>query len=77
MMQNAPVRTIFGEITDFLATSPTPEEIIAYRLPDDLQNRAHQLLELRACPVQVIYRNIVGFSAKFVIKIWLDIYKIS
>jgi hypothetical protein len=45
-MQNAPVRTIFGEITDFLATSPTPEEIIAYRLPDDLQNRAHQLLEL-------------------------------
>lgn len=45
-MQNAPARTVFGEITDFLATNPTPEEIIAYRLPDDLQNRAHQLLEL-------------------------------
>ena len=45
-MQNAPVRTIFGEITDFLATNPTPEEIIAYRLPNDLQNRAHELLEL-------------------------------
>lgn len=45
-MQNAPVRTVFGEITDFLATNPTPEEIIAYRLPDDLQARAHELLDL-------------------------------
>ncbi len=45
-MQNAPVRTIFSEITDFLATNPTPEAIIAYRLPDDLQERAHELLEL-------------------------------
>ncbi|MFW5772236.1 MAG: hypothetical protein ACOCZH_02850 [Phototrophicaceae bacterium] len=44
-MQNAPVRSVFGEITDFLATNPTPEEIIAYRLPDDLQDRAHDLLE--------------------------------
>ena len=44
-MQNTPVRTIFGEITDFLATNPTPEEIIAYRLPDYLQARAHELLE--------------------------------
>jgi len=46
MMQNAPVRSVFGEITDFLATNPTPAEIIAYRLPDDLQARAHALLEL-------------------------------
>jgi hypothetical protein len=46
MMQNAPVRSVFSEITDFLATNPTPEEIIAYRLPDDLQTRAHALLEL-------------------------------
>ena len=44
-MQNAPSRSIFGEITDFLATNPTPEEIIAYRLPDDLQARAHELLD--------------------------------
>ena len=44
-MQSAPVRTVFGEITDFLATNPTPEEIIAYRLPDDLQARAHELLD--------------------------------
>lgn len=45
-MQPAPVRTVFGEITDFLATNPTPEAIIAYRLPEDLQARAHELLEL-------------------------------
>lgn len=45
-MQNVPVRTVFGEITDFLATNPTPEEIIAYQLPDDLQARAHELLDL-------------------------------
>jgi hypothetical protein len=44
-MLNAPVRSVFGEITDFLATNPTPEEIIAYRLPDDLQERAHELLD--------------------------------
>lgn len=45
-MLNAPARTVFGAITDFLATNPTPEEIIAYRLPDDLQKRSHELLEL-------------------------------
>ena len=45
-MQNAPVRTVFGEITDFLATNPTPQEILAYHLPDDLQARAHLLAEL-------------------------------
>jgi hypothetical protein len=45
-MQNAPTRTVFGVITDFLATNPTPEAIIGYRLPDDLQARAHELLEL-------------------------------
>jgi hypothetical protein len=44
-MQSAPVRSVFSEITDFLATNPTPEEIIAYRLPDDLQTRAHDLLD--------------------------------
>lgn len=44
-MQTAPIRTVFGVITDFLASDPTPEEIVAYRLPDDLQARAHELLE--------------------------------
>ncbi|MBL8131938.1 MAG: hypothetical protein JNL42_08775 [Anaerolineae bacterium] len=44
-MQTAPVRTVFGVVTDFLATNPTPEEIVAFRLPDDLQARSHDLLE--------------------------------
>jgi hypothetical protein len=45
-MLNAPVRTVFDVITDFLASEPAPEEIISYRLPDDLQARAHELLDL-------------------------------
>ncbi len=45
-MENIPVRSVFSEITEFLATNPTPEEIIAYRLPDELNERAHHLLDL-------------------------------
>ena len=44
-MLNMPVRSGFSEITDFLATNPTPQEIIAYQLSEDLQARAHELLE--------------------------------
>ncbi len=43
-MLNAPVRTVFDVITDFLATEPSPQEIIAYHLPDDLQQRLDDLL---------------------------------
>jgi len=39
-MLNTPARTVFDEITDFLATEPSPQQIIAYHLPDDLQQRA-------------------------------------
>ncbi|NDJ79291.1 MAG: hypothetical protein GYB65_23820 [Chloroflexi bacterium] len=46
MMQTAPARSVFSEITDFLATNPSPQAIIAYRLPDELQVRAHELLDL-------------------------------
>ncbi|MCI0713849.1 MAG: hypothetical protein L0154_27070 [Chloroflexi bacterium] len=45
-MQNIPTRTVFDEITDFLVTEPSPQEIIAYHLPDDLQQRADYLAEL-------------------------------
>jgi hypothetical protein len=45
MLQSAPIRTVFGVITDFPASEPTPEQIIAYRLPPDLEARAHELLE--------------------------------
>jgi hypothetical protein len=44
-MLNMPVRSVFSEITDFLATNPTPQEIIAYQLSENLQARAHELLE--------------------------------
>jgi len=44
-MQKTPEKTIFDVITDFLATEPTPQEIIAYHMPDELQQRAHDLLE--------------------------------
>jgi hypothetical protein len=44
-MQNTKMPTIFAVITDFLATNPSPEEIIAYRLPEELEERAHELLE--------------------------------
>ena len=44
-MQNAPARTVFNVITDFLATEPSPQEIIAYQLPEDLQARVHALLD--------------------------------
>jgi hypothetical protein len=44
-MLNAPARTVFDVITDFLATEPSPQEIIAYHLPDDLQARLDDLLD--------------------------------
>ena len=44
-MLDAPVRAVFDVITDFLATEPSPQEIIAYHLPDDLQQRADYLAE--------------------------------
>lgn len=42
---DAPVKTIKDVVTDFLGSAPTLEEIAAYRLPDDLQERAHDLLD--------------------------------
>ncbi len=44
-MQSAPVRAVFDVITDFLVSAPSPDEILAYHLPDDLQARADYLLE--------------------------------
>lgn len=44
-MAAAPVRTVFDVITDFLTTYPTPEAILAYRLPAGLEQRARDLLE--------------------------------
>lgn len=44
-MQNAPIQTIFGEVTDFLAGNPTPQAIVDYQLPAYLQQRVHELLD--------------------------------
>jgi hypothetical protein len=44
-MAVAPERTVSDVVTDFLSSAPTLEEIAAYRLPDELQERAHLLLE--------------------------------
>lgn len=43
-MQPTPTRTIADVVTDFLSSAPTLQEIAGYRLPDDLQQRAHDLL---------------------------------
>jgi len=44
-MLDAPASTVFDVITDFLASQPTAEELIAYHLPDDLQARVDALAE--------------------------------
>ncbi len=44
-MQPAPVRTVFDEITDFLASDPEPQAILDYHLPSELEARALELLQ--------------------------------
>ena len=44
-MQPAPTRTVFDVITDFLASDPTSQAILQYRLPSELEERAAHLLE--------------------------------
>lgn len=44
-MQSIPTRTVFDVITDFLATEPSPQEIIDFYMPDDLQARLDELLD--------------------------------
>ncbi len=44
-MQNTPTRTVFDVITDFLETEPSPQEIIDFFLPEDLQTRLDHLLD--------------------------------
>jgi hypothetical protein len=44
-MSIAPEKTVKDVVTDFLSSAPTLNEIAAYRLPEELQERAHELLE--------------------------------
>ncbi len=39
-------RDVFTVITDFLSSDPSDEELLSYKLPDDLQERLSQLLYL-------------------------------
>lgn len=44
-MADALVRSIMDIVTDFLGSAPSLEEIAAYRLPGEIQDRAHRLLD--------------------------------
>ena len=44
-MAVAPPETLFDEITDFLVSRPTPEEIIAFKPSEMLDQRLHELLD--------------------------------
>ncbi len=44
-MAFAPEKSIKDIVTDFLGSAPSLEEIASYRLPEELQSRAHNLLE--------------------------------
>ncbi len=44
-MSVAQEKTVSDVVTDFLGSAPALHEIAAYRLPDDLQQRAHTLLD--------------------------------
>jgi hypothetical protein len=44
-MAVAPDRALFDEITDFLASAPTAETIIAYKPSPVLDQRLHELLD--------------------------------
>jgi hypothetical protein len=44
-MEQAPIITIMEEVTNFLASSPTAEQIIAYKAPEHLDERLHYLLD--------------------------------
>lgn len=44
-MNYAPAETLFDEITDFLASAPSTEQLIAFRPSDKLNQRLHELLD--------------------------------
>ena len=44
-MALAPLETLFDEILDFLASSPSAEQLVTYQPPIALQQRLSELLE--------------------------------
>ncbi len=47
-MVDAPTRTVFDVVTDFFASQPTDEELLAYELPPQQQARLDGLIEIDA-----------------------------
>ena len=45
-MIEIPTRNVFDVVTDFLASEPSDDELLAYMFPEDLQARVHHLLDL-------------------------------
>lgn len=45
-MATVPNLTVFDVITDFLASHPSNEAILAYRLPETLEQRALDLMSM-------------------------------
>lgn len=43
-MAFAPIDTLFDSVLDFLASTPTPEQIIDFQPPEALQERLSELL---------------------------------
>ena len=43
-MSSAPARTVFDVITDFLASDPLPEDVLAFHLPREMETYALHLL---------------------------------
>ena len=43
-MIKAPIRDVFAVVTEFLASDPSEDELLVYKLPDDLQERLSYLL---------------------------------
>ncbi len=44
-MIETPILNVLDVVTDFLATEPTDEELLAYQFTDEMQERIHYLLE--------------------------------
>ena len=45
-MVDAPAKSVFDVATDFFASQPTDEELLAYELPPDQQARLDELIEI-------------------------------
>jgi hypothetical protein len=44
-MDSAPTATLLDDIIEFILSRPTLEEIVAYRIPEELDERLHILLD--------------------------------